>query len=180
MKRIFQLLSEGKIEEASSIARNKYTFSPCRDIKRKYSDSDKMKIFLRDGFIDRYSGDQLINPGALRLLNDLLPIEFPFHPHGKMEQCHEVYWSLLPSIDHVVPVSRGGLDEESNWVTTSMKRNLVKNLWFLEEIGWTLHDPGNIKEWDGASHDFIQTVEKLSDRCSNYTLKWFRLTKKLL
>ncbi len=180
MKEILQHLSDGNFEDAANVASKRFPFAPVRNIKRSYSDSDMLKIFLRDGFIDRYSGEQLLNPGVLRLLNDLLPEEFPFHPHGKMDSCHEIYWTRLPSIDHLVPVSRGGKDDESNWVTTSMKRNLVKNLWLLDELGWNLCDPGSLNDWDGASQQFINIVEKFQDKCCSYTLRWYRITKKLL
>lgn len=32
---------------------------------RSYSVKQKLSLFFRDGFIDRYSGDKLINPGFL-------------------------------------------------------------------------------------------------------------------
>jgi HNH endonuclease len=53
------------------------------------------------------------------------------------------FWEVGATIDHVVPVTRGGADDESNWVTTSMARNSAKMNWTLEELGWTLHPPGN-------------------------------------
>jgi hypothetical protein len=40
-----------------------------------------MEVFLRDGFLDRYTGSRLIFPATLRMLSQLLPEEFPAHPH---------------------------------------------------------------------------------------------------
>ena len=40
------------------------------------------------------------------------------------------------TIDHVIPVARGGADDESNVVTTSMLRNSAKSNWLLDEVGW--------------------------------------------
>lgn len=52
-------------------------------------------------------------------------------------------------MDHVVPIARGGDHGDENLVTTSFLRNQAKSSWTLEELGWTLHPPGNISEWDG-------------------------------
>lgn len=93
-----------------------------------------MVVFTRDGFVDRYSGDLLVFPGTLRLLAKLLPHEFPFHSNWKADACHPAFWQLFPTIDHVVPVSRGGADADSNWMSTSMLRNSAKANLTLEEL----------------------------------------------
>jgi len=67
---------------------------------------DRMQLW--DGFIDRYSGQRLVFPGALRLLSHLLPAQFPFHTNWKTDSCHLAFYELFPTIDHVVPISRGG------------------------------------------------------------------------
>jgi len=108
-----------------------------------------MRVFLRDGFVDRYSGTRLVFPGTLRLLSQLLPEELPFHLNWKMSECHMMFWELFPTIDHIVPVARGGADEASNWVTTSMIRNQAKANWTLEELGWSLREPAEAGRWDG-------------------------------
>jgi hypothetical protein len=118
-----------------------------------------MRIFLRDGFIDRYSGARLVFPGLLRAISLLLPKEFPYHTHGKMSEAHLVHWELYPSVDHVVPLSRGGEDTEDNRVTTSMLKNMAKSSWTLEELGWDLWPPGNYAEWDGLVGLHMRLVE---------------------
>lgn len=84
-----------------------------------------MQSFVRDGFIDRYSGRHLVFPGTLRVLSTLFPEDFPFHPNWKTQFTHPAFWELFPTIDHIVPVARGGLDVPENWVTTSQLRNSV-------------------------------------------------------
>jgi hypothetical protein len=66
-----------------------------------------------------------------------------------MESCHILHWTLWPSIDHLVPLARGGADDEGNWVTTSTLRNMSKGQATLEELGWRLHPAGRIEDWDG-------------------------------
>ena len=94
--------------------------------RRWWSKLRLTRLFLRDRFTDRYTGLPLIFPGVLRALTVLLPAEFPCHPNWKQTETHPAYWELYPSLDHVVPVARGGADDESNAVTTSMVRNAAK------------------------------------------------------
>ncbi len=105
-----------------------------------------------------------------------MPEAFPFHKNWKSD---DAYWQLLPTIDHVVPASRGGTDDESNWVCTSQLKNSAKSNWLLEELNWVLHKPDNIREWDGMLSWFIQYVEKNSDILEDkYIKSWYNAAKK--
>jgi 5-methylcytosine-specific restriction endonuclease McrA len=141
-----------------STIRAHYPFEPIVAVERKYGATEATRIFRRDGFVDRYSGDRLVFPGTLRLLSLQLPDAFPFHPNWKMSVTHGAYWDLSPTVDHVVPVARGGVDSEENWVTTSMRRNSAKSNWTLAELGWRLHEPGLISDWDGLLQWFLDYV----------------------
>jgi HNH endonuclease len=90
----------------------------------------------------------------LRLLSLLLPNEFPFQSNWKFDACHFAFWELFPTIDHVVPVSRGGSDREDNLVTTSMMLNAAKANFTLEQLGWTLHH--DVNRWDGLTSWFMR------------------------
>jgi hypothetical protein len=59
-------------------------------------------------------------------------------------------------VDHVIPVTRGGEDEESNWVTTSMAHNSAKMNWTVEELGWKIHPQGDSRAWDGMLRWFLE------------------------
>ena len=78
-----------------------------------------MLQFCRDGFIDRYSGQKLVNPGMIRAFSHYFPEEFPFHKNWKMSECHIAYWEFIPTVDHIVPIALGGADNETNWASTS-------------------------------------------------------------
>lgn len=151
-------IRNGSIANAKKIIETKYPFIPLNNEGRQYSDYQKTKIFLRDGFIDRYSGEKMVFPSVLRLLSYLMPDAFPFHKNWKMSECHLAYWQLLPTVDHIVPVSRGGENKESNLVCTSQLRNSAKSNWLLKELGWQLHKPGNVNEWDGLLTWFMAYV----------------------
>jgi HNH endonuclease len=110
--------------------------------------------------VDRYSGLRLVFPGSLRILSLRLPNAFPYHKNGKTDECHFAFWELFPTIDHVIPVSRGGKDDETNWVTTSMAKNAAKANFTMEEIDWKLLPRGDVKEWDGQLAWFLAEVER--------------------
>ncbi len=51
-------ISDGNLAVAKEVIKTKYPFSPLNNAGRQYSDYQKMKIFIRDGFVDRYSGEK--------------------------------------------------------------------------------------------------------------------------
>jgi hypothetical protein len=156
--KVCDALGTGDRVTAAAVARSEYPFEPRIASGRRYNKATVTQLFSRDGFIDRYSGNKLVFPGALLLLSRLLPEEFPAHPNWKMSESHFMYWELWPTVDHVVPVARGGNDDPSNWVTTSMLRNAAKGHWTLEELEWKLVPAGQLADWDGLSGWFLEFV----------------------
>lgn len=150
------LLSNGDGGAASSLLKRDYPFAPDSITKRQYGAVESTRIFVRDGFRDRYTGERLIFPPVFRVLSHVLPGDFPFHPNWKTDLTHPAYWELGATVDHLVPVTRGGADDDTNWVTASMARNSAKMNWTLDELGWTLHPPGNFAEWDGLLNWFLR------------------------
>ncbi|HEC08308.1 MAG TPA: HNH endonuclease [Acidimicrobiales bacterium] len=139
--------------------RERLPFERIEKKQRSYTPLQAMRVFLRDGFIDRYSGRRLVFPAALRLISLELPEEFPFHSNWKFSETHRAYWDLIPTIDHVLPVAVGGSDDETNWATTNMIHNSAKGLWTLDELGWEIHGPGNLDEWDGLASKTVEHTE---------------------
>ena len=66
-----EISNKNKVK-ASEIISKKYPFKPVKKIKRNYTIKDEVKIFIRDGFIDRYSGQKLIFPPALFIISTTL------------------------------------------------------------------------------------------------------------
>jgi len=156
---ICHALDRQDLTAAAAVAREHLPPSlPKVRVDRKTRNADAVRIFLRDGFIDRYSGRRLIYPGALRLLSALMPAEFPYHPNWKTELCHPFYWERSPTLDHIVPIALGGVDTTENLVTTSMLQNARKAHWTLEQLGWTLLPCGNCRDWDGLYSWFTRYV----------------------
>lgn len=175
IKRICELLLRSDTNSARAVAIAEYPFASVENAGRKYTEYQMTSVFIRDGFLDRYSGAKLVFPGSLRLLSRLMPEEFPAHPNWKMTASHIVYWELFPTVDHVLPVARGGADDESNWVTTSMLRNSAKSNWTLEELGWTLLPSGDYTDWDGLLKWFMNYVVKdVSQLDDPYVRRWHK------
>jgi hypothetical protein len=174
-------LALGEVGKASAIAGEKCPFLPRQSAGRRSTKSQSTEIFTRDCFIDRYSGERLVFPATLRLLGSAPPDWFPFHPNWKMSESHTAYWELFSTVDHVGPVARGGVDDETDWVSTSMIRNSAKSGWLLEELGWRLQEPGNLDEWDGLTSWFL-------DYCDNhpsvmehqYLASWHRVARQTM
>ena len=152
---VCKALREGSPDTAADLLRGEYPFAPDRVVERTYGPREATRIFIRDGFIDRYTGERLVFPPVLRVISMALPADFPYHPNWKTDVTHRAYWELSATVDHLVPVTRGGADDDSNWVTTSMARNSAKMNWTLEQLGWTLHPPGDFRTWDGLVGWFL-------------------------
>ena len=172
IERICKRLAAGDEGGARAIARDEYPFLSVENAGRKYNEHQMMAIFTRDGFVDRYSGRRLVLPGALRLLSKVMPEEFPFHANWKMSESHVMWWELCPTVDHVEPVARGGRDDESNWVTTSMLRNSAKANWTLDELGWALLPDEQLNKWDGLTEWFLAFLAKDSRWRDPYIRRW--------
>ncbi len=126
--------------------------------ERRYGTPDALRLFLRDGFVDRYSGARLVFPPVLRWISQLLPDALPFHPNWKVGSGHRLYWEIVPTVDHIVPVILGGKDDPENEVTTLMLRNMWKSDRPLERLGWTLHPAGDLRDWDGLTRWMLRHV----------------------
>lgn len=153
-------VSSKSIDDARCLARNVLPHVAVVPAVRKYSDAQALAVWRRDGYIDRYHGTRLVFPGALRLLSEIMPEEFPFQPNWRVTDCHVAYWELSPTIDHVVPIARGGDDAEPNWVTCSMATNAAKSNWTLDQLGWELHPGGSLEEWNGLEAWFVEETAR--------------------
>ncbi len=156
---VCQQIESGNLADAARIISAEYPFHPVQRSTRQTSLPTVTRIFLRDGFIDRYRGTRLIFPPVLRLISHYFPGEFPYHKNSKMSEGHMAYWELFPTVDHILPVARGGLDREENLVCCSMLTNSIKSNWTLEQLQWQLYPPGHVQEWDGMLQWFIRYVQ---------------------
>lgn len=127
---------------------------------RKYTYKDIMTVLIRDGFIDRYTNLRIVIPPALRVISEIIPLEFPYHRNWAEGKCHDSYWDLSATLDHLIPVANSGTDSLDNLITTSMSKNLQKNSISIEELGWSIYERNNLSNWDGLSNFFIEQCER--------------------
>jgi len=175
---VCRALSDRGAEAATNVLRREYPFKPDPITRRRYGAVESTRVFMRDGFVDRYTGTRVVFPPVLRVLSVVLPAEFPYHPNWKTDVTHPAYWEVGATIDHLVPVTRGGRDDESNWITASMASNSAKMNWSLEELRWTLHPPGDFREWDGLIRWFLDYSATHSEVLANGSVRqWHRAAK---
>ena len=178
---VVALLLADNEDTARAIIEQNYPHTHFEIEKRTYTLQQKMTQFIKDGFIDRYTGEKLLNPGILKIISHYFPNEFPYHPHWKMTETHSAYWELIPTLDHIYPIAKGGQDDESNWVTTSMKNNSIKSNYTIDEIHWKLYPQGNVANWDGLTSVFLQLVEKDASLLKDaYIKSWYNASKSCL
>ena len=176
---IVTMLLKNDKTEAKNIIYQEYPHTYYEIEKRTYTVNQKMNQFVRDGFIDRYTGNKLLNPGILKIISRYFPNEFPYHSHWKMTETHIAYWELIPTIDHIYPIAKGGEDNESNWVTTSMKNNSIKSNYIIDDIHWKLHPKGNISDWDGLTTIFLRLVENDKELLKDPYIKgWHKVSRR--
>ncbi len=193
------LSDQGK-EESQEIISKRYPFDPLAKPRRlsmdkglkqqrKVEASDfwnedfhsMMRVFSRDGFMNRYTGELLIFPAVLRLLSKEIPSAMPYQMAWRLGEIHIAYYDLYACIDRILPMSRGGSDAESNLVTTNMPYMLARSDSTLEEMGWRLTREGYVDEWDGMSSWYIDYVKMNPEfRNINYFNLWYIAAKKVL
>jgi hypothetical protein len=176
LKCVCEQLAANQVSSAADVLVRQWPFVCAQTPMRKVDPAFALRIFLRDGFIDRYSGARLVFSGTLRLISLLLPREFPFHPNWKLTASHPAYWHLSPTVDHLKPVASGGVASEENLVTTSMLRNAMKGMCSVEDLGWTVHPPGKLEAWDGLLQWFVDFVERRPELLRHSAIKrWHKL-----
>ncbi len=174
-------LTGGDVAQAAEVIRTKYPHAKPLKKRKTFTRKEQIALFMRDGFIDRYSGERLIFPGVLCILSATLPEVFPCHANWKTDETHQAWWDLFPSIDHIVPLAFGGTNDDDNLVCTSMKRNMAKSTSALEQIGWTVHPPGKLEDWDGLTAWFMNYVGSHPALLLNNDVNdWYRALKNFL
>ena len=173
IENVCELILDKNIEKAKEKIENNYKHNYIKYDTRTMSNYEILKIYLNDGFIDRYTGKKLLFPNVLRIISIELGKSFPFQKNWKMADCHIAFWEYFPTYDHIIPIARGGKDVSENIVTTSMIMNSAKSNFLLEEIGFKLFNKGNLENWNGMLSWYLQYIKNneniLSDK---YLLNW--------
>lgn len=134
----------------------------------------QVQVFARDGFINRFTGEELIAPPVLRLLSREFPSDFPHQMAWRLGEVHIAYYDLYACTNKLLPPSRGGREEAGNLVTTTMPYVLARGESTVEEAGWVLTREYYVEEWDGMSMWFVEYVDEHQElREDNYFNQWY-------
>lgn len=89
IKQSAESILTGNIESAKNVINKEYPFKKLKTEGRSYTDKEKYEQFVRDGFIDRYTGKSLlirIVKGVIILHAGCISISEPLED-GRMSQC---------------------------------------------------------------------------------------------
>jgi hypothetical protein len=117
---------------------------------RRSMETTKLSAFADDHWICRFCGTHTIDLRVLKHVSAVCPEEFPYHSNWKFGASHLAYWTHSTSLEHLVPFSRGGADDESNFVTTCYGCNDARADHLIEELGWGLQ-PRLESGWQGLT-----------------------------
>ena len=122
---------------------------PTRDSTRMPTKAEQSAIFARDGWRCRFCGIKVICRSARSVLTRMFHIQA--HWTSLEFQRHSALYAMASSLDHVVPHSRGGKNEASNFVTACYCCQFGRGEWKLNEV--ELMDPRDrepvVDSWDG-------------------------------
>jgi hypothetical protein len=146
------------------------------------AEAQMLEVFIRDGFVDRYTGELLVFIPALRVLSTVLGHCFPYDSGWAFRngvRGHQAYWELGATIDHVTPRKLGGFDGKDNLVATSMLVNGAKGNKSPSEAGLELLPCGDFLRWDGMLcwfHDYCTDHPEARKPVE----RWFRTARVVL
>ena len=118
---------------------------------RMPSAETQRSIFRRDGWRCRYCGIRVISRGARKFLIVTYPTEAKWG--AKEFERHAALYSTAASLDHIVPHSRGGQNEISNFVTACYCCQFGRGQYLLSEVEFSnpLDRAPVQSDWDGLS-----------------------------
>jgi hypothetical protein len=122
-----------------------------RDTTRMPGKEAQYLIFRRDGWRCRYCGIKVISTAARRKLVAIFPEQTKWA--RKEFERHSSLYAMAASLDHIVPHSRGGKNEPSNFVTACYCCQFGRGNFTLEEVRFNhpLQRPPIVTGWDGLS-----------------------------
>ena len=122
-----------------------------RSDQRMPSSSSERAIYVRDGWRCRYCGTRVIDRGMRARLHRCLPDVARWG--ARNAEKHTALAALSASLDHIVPHSRGGTNDEPNLVTACNACQFGRGQWTLAEVGFfdPREYPPVLDKWDGLT-----------------------------
>lgn len=115
------------------------------------------KLFAQDGWHCRFCNCRVVPPRVRNAMRVALPGAIPW---SETEGYHGAFFAISASVDHVIPHSAGGTNDEENLVTACWSCQFGRGAWLLEEVG--LLDPRArppVRDgWDGLERLLTRQV----------------------
>ena len=89
--------------------------------------ADQLHVFNRDNWTCKYCGDPVFFSPTLKLLEDKSPGHGYYHGHGKTGEMLELFRTKFASVDHIIPVTKGGQNDIENYATACWDCSLTLN-----------------------------------------------------
>ena len=136
-------------------------------IREPISKEIQYKVFCRDYWHCRYCSDSVFFSPILKILESISPGHGYYHPNGKSDGMIPLFANKFASVDHIIPVTRGGENSIENYVTSCWECNLMYGN-KTHKKGKPLPNPINSSgtKWDGLSSLYPKLLDQ-DDKWSN-------------
>ena len=167
-------LEAGSVNAAEKIIAAGFPFSGYLNDEKPLSEAAQLKIFRRDGFVDRFTGQKVFLPPVLTVLSEMLPDVFPNHPNWKRDETHQAHEMFTATVKKIIPNRPA---DEFNLATAAYKTKAAKANATLEDLGWKLYSLEEIADlrWDGMTDWFVRYVDDHRDLLSVPLIaRWYK------
>ena len=127
--------------------------------RKNISKEIQLIVWRRDHWTCRYCNEPVFFNPTFKLFDKISPNHGYYHPHGKSDARHQFIEKRMATVDHIIPLSRGGSDTIDNYVTACWECNLKYREKTFDE-GKPKPLPINKKaaklNWDGFSSLYLK------------------------
>jgi 5-methylcytosine-specific restriction endonuclease McrA len=105
-------------------------------------------IFARDRYTCRYCDTRTVLIPVMYAISALYGSIFKAHRYWRRDETDIAYWTYATSVEHIVPVKRGGTNDPDNVITACWHCNEEKGTHTLLQLDWNVR-PIAERAWDG-------------------------------
>jgi len=147
----YRVAGPASLEIHGQTGNPKFTPVPKENRPRMPGAAASMAIMARDGFRCRFCGSRVVIKEAAHVFHHFVPDAARQGPTN--ETRHFGLGCITASIDHLVPYSRGGTNDEDNLLTACGPCQFGRNVYTLEEVELAnpFDFPPVVDDWDGLT-----------------------------